>query len=121
MEWRMTMTSSTPCLSRLSRTWWITGRLTTGTIGLGVSYVRGRSRVPAPAASSIARFGIILVRPEARRDPLLRRVEQALRALGLVAFRVNPHQGLGARRAHEQPVAVLEDDLQAVCLDQVLD
>ena len=32
----------------------ITGRLTTGTIGFGIAYVIGRSRVPSPAASTIA-------------------------------------------------------------------
>src|SRR5579884_2650523 len=34
----------------------ITGRSMTGTIGLEISYVSGRSRVPSPAASTIARI-----------------------------------------------------------------
>ena len=32
------------------------GRLATGTIGFGTSYVSGRSRVPSPAAITIARI-----------------------------------------------------------------
>jgi hypothetical protein len=32
----------------------ITGRSSTGTIGLLISYVNGRSRVPSPAASTMA-------------------------------------------------------------------
>ena len=32
----------------------MTGRLPTGTIGFGTSYVSGRSRVPSPAAITIA-------------------------------------------------------------------
>ena len=32
----------------------MTGRLPTGTIGFGTSYVSGRSRVPNPAAITIA-------------------------------------------------------------------
>src|SRR6185503_5236255 len=35
----------------------ITGRLATGTIGFGTSYVSGRSRVPRPAAMTMARIG----------------------------------------------------------------
>ncbi len=34
----------------------ITGRSSTGTIGLAISYVIGRSRVPSPAARTIARI-----------------------------------------------------------------
>ena len=35
----------------------ITGRSSTGTIGLVISYVSGRSRVPSPAARTIALIG----------------------------------------------------------------
>src|SRR4051812_6428171 len=48
------MISVTPCDLSRSTMCAMTGRSTTGTMGLGSSYVMGRRRVPSPAARTIA-------------------------------------------------------------------
>ncbi len=48
------MTSAMSCCASSASTCSMIGRLATGTIGLGTSYVSGRNRVPSPAAMTIA-------------------------------------------------------------------
>src|ERR1035441_10053518 len=57
---RLKTISVIPCRRRFSTVYSSTGRFTIGTIGLGIVCVRGRSRVPAPAAITIARTVIVL-------------------------------------------------------------
>ena len=47
-------------------------------------------------------------------DPCARVLCQFFRGSGLCGFRVNPHDWLGARRAHQNPRAVVENQLQAI-------
>src|ERR1700710_2211869 len=63
------MISVTPCALSRSMMCAITGRSSTGTIGFGSSYVIGRSRVPRPAARTIAFTGaMLLARPALARS-----------------------------------------------------
>src|SRR5579872_5555882 len=55
------MISSKPCRSSSSTMCSITGRSSTGTIGLVISYVSGRRRVPSPAAKTIALIWLVAV------------------------------------------------------------
>src|SRR4028119_1625575 len=49
-----TWTSSMPCLARRLNMWPMMGVSTTGARGFGISPVRGKRRVPLPAASAMA-------------------------------------------------------------------
>src|SRR6516165_12427687 len=50
----MSSTSSSPAADASSRTYWMAGLSTTGSISFGVAFVAGRNLVPRPAAGTTA-------------------------------------------------------------------
>src|ERR1035441_8026727 len=89
----------------------ITGRSSTGTIGLVISYVSGRSRVPRPAARTIA----LIVRGAALRSVavvvgLVRAIDRDADVGGLLIRQL--------RQLHAQRIQVQARDLLVEVLGQ---
>src|SRR6185312_13626115 len=93
----LTTAFSTPASSRRSSTWSISGLPATSTSGFGLRSVSGRMRVPSPAASTMAVFGMC-ASPGMRSDRLEDRhvdavpaVERRQRGMRQRALQIAPH------------------------------
>src|SRR5919202_1891806 len=89
--WRLMWASSTPASASTSKMCWIMGLPATGAMGLGITPVNGKSRVPLPAARTIAFMKNLPFRREGVLTPVYRTLP--LRIVGIrQGCVVRPHR-----------------------------